>query len=159
MSAQITRSAGIPTGCGYLVGNGYEGKTKELDGIVYDIAEQLREMYGKDVEIRYNCDRESGGAFVRDNDYSCKIGIGARLVSSVFRSMTRKEQIDFPMEDYGKLPKDTIIYHIVLDESVAKPGVDAYSDFETTAEAFEFLKNNADQSALNDYLEKLKRGI
>ena len=90
----------------------------------------------------------------RDNDYNCKIGIGARLVSSVFRSMTRKEQIDFPMEDYGKLPKDTIIYHIVLDESVAKPGVDAYSNFETAAEAFEFLKNNADQPALNEYLEK-----
>ena len=159
MNTKITRSAGMPTGLGYLVGNGYEGKTKELDDKVYEIAEQLKAIFGKDIEIRYNSDRESGGAFVKDDEYSFKIGIGASLVSSEFRAMSREEKLNFPMKNYHKLPKDMITYHIVLDKSIAKPGIVYPHDFKTAAKAFEFLKNSIDPLPLEKYLKKLPGNI
>jgi len=155
MDTQITRSAGLTTGHGYLVGNGYEGKTKELDNKVYEIAEQLKKIFNKNIEIRFNSDRESGGAFIKDDDGSCTIGIGASLMSSEFQAMSWEEQLNFPMENYNKLPKDIIIYHIVLGDNIAKPGYDKYKDFETAEDAFVFLKNSMDLFVLTKYLEKL----
>jgi predicted GNAT family acetyltransferase len=156
MNTQITRSAGIATGIGYyMVGNGYKGSTKELDDKVVEIADRLTKLYGKNVEIRFNSDRESGGGFIKDDNFSCKIGVGARLASSEFISLTREEKIAFPMENYDKLPKDLILYHVVLDESIRKTGVGTDDDFNSIEEALEFLKENTDLLALQEYLSKI----
>lgn len=63
---KITRSKGIevPGWAGPRPGGGYEGATKELDDAVAKSAEIMSRKYGQDVEIRFNSDRQSGGAFV-----------------------------------------------------------------------------------------------
>lgn len=66
MSGKIKRSAGYPTGvAGFIAGSGYEGLTDALDNSVKKDAEWLAEEFpGYDVEIRFNSDRRSGGAFL-----------------------------------------------------------------------------------------------
>ena len=66
MTATITRSTGIDPGppwAGPLPGGGYQGKTKRLDRAVVRFAEWLREHIAGPVQIRFNSDRLSGGAF------------------------------------------------------------------------------------------------
>jgi hypothetical protein len=154
MNTKITRSAGITTGYGYLVGNGYEGKTKELDDKVIEIATQLKDLFGKNIEIRFNSNRESGGGFVKDNNGDCTIGIGASLMSSKFQAMSLREQIDLSAEEFNNLPNDIILYHVVLDESIAKTKIDVYDFFNTIQEAFQFLNYNIEPMKLKEYLEK-----
>lgn len=62
-TAQITRSRGVHV-AGFNPGGGYQGATPELDSIVASAAEALRARYSRDVEIRFNSDRQSGGAFM-----------------------------------------------------------------------------------------------
>jgi hypothetical protein len=83
---QITRSRGIPAGYGgYVVGGGYRGATKELDDSVQDAASALAKRFGS-VEIRFNTDRRSGGAWLvtnpGQNDITANtwIGVNASLV-------------------------------------------------------------------------------
>ena len=156
MNTQIKRSAGIATGIGhYMVGNGYEGATKELDDKVVEIAEHLTKLFGKNVEIRFNSHRESGGAFLKDDDFSCKIGIGARLASSEYQTFTWEEKVAFPMEKYDSLIKDIILYHVVLDKSIIKPGINTENDFHSIEEALTFLKETAEPLTLQKYLSKI----
>jgi len=154
MNTKITRSAGISTGYCYLVGNGYEGATKELDDKVMEIAIQLKDLFDKNIEIRFNSDRESGGGFVKDNNGDCTIGIGASLMSSKFQAMSLREQIDLSAEDFNNLPKDIILYHVVLDESIAKTKIDIYEFFNTLPEALKFLNDKIDPIKLQEYLRK-----
>ena len=79
-AATITRSVGLPTGyLGLVAGSGYERKTKELDDKVAAAAEALAKVFKRPVEIRFNSDRMSGGAWVRDSkpgfSSSCQVGI------------------------------------------------------------------------------------
>jgi len=63
--SHIIRSAGLPTGhLGLLAGGGYSGATEELDSLVYRAAEALRTAYPRNVTIRFNSDRRSGGAWL-----------------------------------------------------------------------------------------------
>ena len=85
----ITRSYGTPVTVGgipYLVGNGGEGKTPELDNLAKQCADWLAEEFGKDVEIRFNSDRESGGAWLKNSldgfAGNCQVGLGASLWSN-----------------------------------------------------------------------------
>lgn len=94
----IKRSAGLPVVVGsipYVVGGGYEGKTRELDDIVKQEAELLTNTFGKDVEIRFNSDQEGGGAWLvnslKEFDGNCQVGLGAGLVSKTPEGMTRQE--------------------------------------------------------------------
>jgi hypothetical protein len=77
-----THIAGTP----YFAGGGYQGQTDELDGLVQAAAEALREAFGCDVQIRFNSDRRSGGAWVRDgrpgysNSVQIKLGAGLKKI-------------------------------------------------------------------------------
>lgn len=80
----ITRSVGTPVtvaGIPYLVGGGYTGETKELDDMVQRAAEMLADAFKWPVEIRFNSDRQSGGAFVNDpaNPHKTRFGLSAGL--------------------------------------------------------------------------------
>ena len=84
----MTRSVGIDPGvawAGPLPGGGYEGKTKRLDREVSRFAEWLRMHLPGPVQIRFNSDRLSGGAFVYPGAKKIafdtpEIGLTARLV-------------------------------------------------------------------------------
>ena len=67
--ASVSRCEGIPCQVGVLptlVGCGYSGATPELDGVVQDAANKLTATFRRDVQIRFNSDRLSGGAFLSD---------------------------------------------------------------------------------------------
>lgn len=113
----IERGAGISTGLnGYLVGGGYYGKTNELDDIVKKEAEILQGLYGLDVQIRFNSDRESGGAWVIDGKSNCSIGLSASLRNSKLFNMTSEEKSKLSYDDYMELAEDKDI--IVIKTSV-----------------------------------------
>jgi len=163
----ITRSAGLTTGTGYLVGGGYTGKTSELDSVVSKIAVLLQATFLKDVEIRFNTHRESGGAFIKDDDFSYKIGIGAGLSRSQYESLTKTEQMAISFEDMMKMPKDIIVYHIVVDDSLGN-GLQKkykYYNFKRLKNALNCLSRSLVADAAQEYLngiaslaESQKRG-
>jgi hypothetical protein len=88
VSATITRSTGTPIpGSGLVAGGGYRGLTGELDAAVCEAARALVRAYGTDVEIRYNSDRESGGAWlVTPDGRNDRVGICASLVTARARA-------------------------------------------------------------------------
>ena len=88
MSATITRSTGLPIeGTGLVAGGGYRGLTEELDAVVREAARELARAYGGDIEIRYNSDRESGGAWLATPDgRNNRVGICASLVTARARA-------------------------------------------------------------------------
>ena len=67
--AQIDRSNGIKLGTGYLMGSEIYGKTEILDEIVKQAAERMLQMFDVDITIRFNFDAESGGAYVKDEEW------------------------------------------------------------------------------------------
>jgi len=82
----IKRSAGTVVTVGsipYIVGGGYEGSTKELDDTVKLEAELLAKTFRKKIEIRFNSDRESGGAWLVNSlegfNGNCQVGFCAGL--------------------------------------------------------------------------------
>jgi hypothetical protein len=156
----ITRSTGLYTGIGaYFCGNGYEGLTKELDDTVKREAELLTTTFSRDVEIRFNSDRESGGAWLKNSlkgfAGNCQVGLGAGL------RPIRPEGMSF--EDYHKawrtLPKELYIDTYVSesglkDTSLAKDGTDdsCYCSLhhKSVDEALAWLIENVDRSKLFD---------
>jgi hypothetical protein len=85
----IERSMGTPIGVtGLVAGGGYRGATEALDAVVREAAEALAAAYGADIEIRFNSDRESGGAWLRTPDgRSNRTGICAALVTARMRAV------------------------------------------------------------------------
>jgi hypothetical protein len=84
----IERSTGTPVGTtGLVAGGGYRGATEALDAVVREAAEALAAAYGSDIEIRFNSDRESGGAWLRTPDgRSNRTGICAAVVTARART-------------------------------------------------------------------------
>jgi hypothetical protein len=87
MTPNISRSTGIPVEVGGvfygMAGGGYRGVTDELDAVVQRAAGALTMAYGGDVEIRFNSDRGSGGAFlVTPDGRNADVGICADLVTA-----------------------------------------------------------------------------
>ena len=94
--AQITRSTGIAIeGTPYRAGGGYEGSTPELDSTVMAAAEMLAAAFGQDTVIRFNSDRRSGSAFLKDTlpgfSGSCRVGLGAMIIAQPPTGMSRFE--------------------------------------------------------------------
>lgn len=84
----IERSTGTPIpGTMLTAGGGYSGITAELDAVVAQAADQLARAYGMDIEIRFNSDRESGGAWLKDAAGRHNwVGICAQLVTARARA-------------------------------------------------------------------------
>lgn len=88
----IERNAGTPLpGTMLVAGGGYSGITGELDAVVSQAADQLAQAYGMDIEIRFNSDRESGGAWLKDAaGRHSWVGICAQLVTARARASWEK---------------------------------------------------------------------
>jgi hypothetical protein len=87
----ITRSPGIPITVGIVTygfaGAGYSGATAALDDCVQYAAALLGRAYDRDVTIRFNSDRESGGAWLVTHAVdgvgtNSEVGICASVVTS-----------------------------------------------------------------------------
>lgn len=155
----ITRSPGLPITVGRVcygfAGGGYEGKTKELDEAVKQEAEILGKLFNKDIEIRFNSDRLSGGAWLKNSltgfDGNCQIGLNAGLVPIKPRNMG----INTFFDKYDTLPKTLKVYTYIACSAMIHPeiarcnGYD-YRDHKTIAKAVEFLKANVDTSKILD---------
>jgi hypothetical protein len=76
----ISRHAGTPiAGTPYAYGAGYKGLTPELDAVVARAAELLETAFDSDIEIRFNTDRRSGGAWLVDGVGNAGVGLTAGL--------------------------------------------------------------------------------
>jgi hypothetical protein len=84
---------GLPQGYYGLPGGGYRGLTDELDLLVMDAARHLVAEYGRDVQIRFNSDRCSGKAFLRDDaTRDSLIGVGGALRKEYPAGLTEDER-------------------------------------------------------------------
>ena len=159
----IERFTGISTDTGYFVGNGYSGKIEELDNIVKKEAEILQGMYGLDIQIRFNFDRESGGAWVIDGKDNCSIGLTAALLNSKSFYMSKEEMETLSLEELNNLldgEKDIIVYKIYvnyhntinkLKESDICHGSSIWKDFENMDDAVKYLQENVIGLKDSDY--------
>lgn len=83
----IERSIGqaIP-GMFLRAGGGYCGATVELDAVVERAAELLREKFSCDIQIRFNSNQKSGGAWLAPNGKGAAaagdVGVNAALVDT-----------------------------------------------------------------------------
>jgi hypothetical protein len=92
----IERSAGIPIpGTPLVAGGGHSGITAGLDEVVSQAAGQLAQAYGMDIEIRFNSDRESGGAWLKDAaGRHSWVGICAQVVTARARARWERSSAD-----------------------------------------------------------------
>lgn len=111
MTATITRSIGISPGvpwAGPLPGGGYEGKTRRLDRAVQRFAEWLQEHIAGPVQIRFNSDRLSGGAYVYPGARKIEmdtpeIGLSAGLIISA--SVKQERDRAWKSDEWRLLPR------------------------------------------------------
>lgn len=96
----VTRSPGIPITSGGVcygfAGAGYSGATAALDALVEHAASALVSAYKRHVTIRFNSDRESGGAFLVTHAVdgvgaNSEVGICASVVTERTRSRWGRE--------------------------------------------------------------------
>jgi len=101
----ITRSIGIHPGVpwnGPLPGGGYQGKTECLDCAIQRFAKWLKKHFDRPVQIRFNSDRLSGGAYLRPATARGEIGLSAQLVIS--ESIKRKRDRAWKNGTWRSLP-------------------------------------------------------
>jgi len=153
-----TRSAGTPTGVGFLVGAGYEGKTKELDNAVVRLSKKLEKEFNMEVEIRFNNDRESGGAYIKavDEGFEYTIGLSAGLYSSKLRKLMQDKNYSLSMDDLTKYPNDLLRFSAVLGEKVSLVPKEVLwkKEYKTITGAVNCLRKYLDKKALADYLKR-----
>ncbi|MEM3858869.1 MAG: hypothetical protein QW478_05630 [Candidatus Micrarchaeaceae archaeon] len=181
----ITRSKGYDTGYfGLRAGAGYEGKTKELDDVVMEEAKFLQKQFNKDIEIRFNTDQESGGAFLKDGESNQSLGLGAKLEYRFPNGVSMEQYLADKGLSLGKsnwweiesalrkLPKDKIKYEVVADFVLLKPYATSkgaskkellhhkpswHLEFSTLKSAKEWIKKNVDYGKVKRYIKMRKR--
>jgi len=161
----ITRSVGhpitingMPTGC--VAGGGYSGITDELDATVQRAAELLAAEFGLPVEIRFNSDRRSGGAFVRGPEVAGHrghpdFGIGARVPPSPEEAAAWQARMRETIPDWTP---ETRLVDTLIDAPLCRcpslcteglpEGRYAFRWHDTVEEALEFLKLHVAREAL-----------
>ncbi len=125
----IKRSEGLYTGyMGYMCGNGYEGSTDELDNVVKREAELLAEAFNRDIEIRFNSNRESGGAWLVNSlkgfDGNCQVGLSAGLKYKTPEGMSREDfLIKSTFQFIRSQPKELYISTKVDEDALKDPNL------------------------------------
>lgn len=146
MSATIERSTGIPTGLGGLCGSGHTGATPDLDETVQEAARVLADAYGRDIVIRFNSDRRSGGAWLKTDDpdgvwLNAEVGICASLVTAEHNEYIARKYPD--MVDGMREPGIYLYAHI--GERV---GEKTHKEMPNIADALTFVQTHADLGRL-----------
>lgn len=104
---KIIRSSGMSLGDGRMVGSGYIGLTQELDQMVCQAAELLRNLFDTEVTIRFNVNQMSGGAYLVDGrkgmDRDCSIGISVTLCDAEPAETLLKKQGVFNLKEWTDL--------------------------------------------------------
>ena len=171
----ITRSTGLPTGfLGFTAGGGYSGITEELDSVVAKQAKLLAEAFGRDVEIRFNSDRRSGGAWLRDDlpgfIGNVQVGFNAGITAKPPKGKTYHQWLNELGEEHGwgpgmdrvlkEAPQEVTISTyikgaVAKDPSIVNSGTVgsryASTEHRSLREGIEFLKKHVDRSKLNPY--------
>lgn len=125
----ITRSTGLYTGyMAYFCGNGYEGLTEELDDIVKREAELLTTTFNRDIEIRFNSDRESGGAWLKNSlegfAGNCQVGLGAGIRTVKPEGMSRDDWVHNSTRQFrDSQPKELYIDTYVKQSALKNPSL------------------------------------
>lgn len=147
--AEITRHAGTAV-YGYIVGGGYEGCSKELDATVQHEAESLKALYSRDVVIRFNTDRLSGGAWLVNSvtgfNGNCQVGICAGLQSPRGSDIRRLARTEIYIATNVKASA-------LFDKSLADQGVNeryCWKLHNTVDDAIAWLKANVDTASILD---------
>lgn len=178
---EITRSAGLAAGVGGvlggIVGGGYSGATKELDNVVQKAAKMLSKAFGRDVEIRFNSDRHSGGAWLKDDlpgfKGNVQVGLSAAILPKVPKGMTRSEwhrdiakRVGWGKEfqaEVDRAPLAVVVETLMDDSVVHSPGVlnsgnpgSRYASHEhkSLSEGLKFLLKHIDAAKVNLYKGK-----
>jgi len=160
----ITRSTGLYTGYGaYFCGNGYEGTTKELDDTVKREAELLTTTFKRDIEIRFNSDRESGGAWLKNSlegfAGNCQVGLGAGIRAIKPEGMSREDWVHNSTREFrNSQPKKLYITSYakasaLKDHSLANDGYSepiSYRFHQSVGEALAWLIENVDREKILD---------
>ena len=162
--AKIERCYGISTGLGYLVGAGGSGKTKELDDLVQKAAVLLKEKLGVNITIRFNTDRQSGGAFVQDGEMSSKIGITAGLYNTAFRKMNTQEKMELTEKEWRQYldnPDAISVSSCLIENFLSKKSqfvcLDTeFRDFDSIEEAMHWILTGTNKEMWL-YIDDLKR--
>lgn len=161
---KIERCRGVNAGAGYLAGSGIYGKTEVLDEMVQQTADRLLEMFDVNITIRFNSDSESGGAYVKDEWWSDKIGIRVSLVNSALYKMNCQEVFrlsDEEWEKYGN--KDMLKIGTCLHKEFLKAGAEAvccdteFRDFDSLDEAAKWILT-ATNEKMWKYVAQIKFG-
>lgn len=160
--ANIERCKGIDTGFGYLVGSGCYGKTRELDDIVQQAANLLKETFNTDIQIRFNSDQKSGGAFVADDKTSSEIGITAGLANRELYEMGWEKVVELFYDDLNRFQPDFIKISTCLSKDFLKAPSDfilidkEYKDFGTLDQAIKWLLEGTNKK-MWEYIRRLKK--
>jgi len=149
-----TRSTGTAV-YGYIVGGGYQGQTEELDNIVQSMAEVLQSVYHKDIEIRFNSDGYSGGAWLKNSipgfGGNCQVGLSAGLTAIKPDNMEQEDFFKLESWEWRKLPQQLYIRtylsnSVVKSKDILNSGNSnsryASHQHKTIADAVQFLKEN-----------------
>lgn len=176
MTLEITRSAGLPTGYGgYIAGGGYSGATKGLDETVQRAAKALTRSFKRDVEIRFNSHRQSGGAWLKDDlpgfSGSAQVGLGAALrpqppkgksKDEWYRELGRKHGswTRGMLDEIEAAPKHVVVDTYIAGSVLKRPGLAnsgnpdhryASHNHRSIAEGLAFLLTHVNTIKLADY--------
>jgi len=150
----ITRHKGkvcVP-GLPFMYGAGYEGATEELDRLVVRAAKMLTKAYGLDVEIRFNTNRRSGGAWLHSVGKAGGIGLGGGLGKQRPNGLTDQQWHEMPRPEYYGLPDHLYIDTFIDAAYCADPAIVnegnpgfryAYHEHKTLAAGLRWLKQYA----------------
>jgi hypothetical protein len=135
-----------------MYGAGCKGATPEVDRLVVRAAKMLAKAYGLDVEIRFNTDRRSGGAWLRDIEDADAIGLCANLQKQRPDGLSDQQWWDYPRPDYYKLPDVLCVYTYIDARHCANSAIlnsgnpdfrYAYHEHKTLAAGLRWLKGYA----------------
>ena len=158
----ITRGVGYVVDGGYIVGGGYEGLTKELDALVQKCAEWLHSHFpDRDVQIRFNSNRKSGGAFIESNHglsgvIYIKFGAGLRA-SGLQAALNRYTAGEITFSEYENAIRNAEDDMVYVDVGVnlkhtkntcagtPEFGDVLWVDFDTFDEAARYIEENVQE--------------
>lgn len=132
----IQRSSGIVVNAGgipWIIGGGYNGITQELDAVVEEAAKLLLATFNSDIEIRFNSNRRSGGAWLKNGIEgiwgNATIGITAGIIHIQPEDMNDNEWFSSPFSFRESQPEKIMICIYVKRRALKDKNLAPYDNF------------------------------